>query len=110
MVDDTVILRGKDLTIDEVARVARGGAKVSITTDARVEQKVRGSQEYVTRLIAAGERLYGVTTGFGGKSNTAITAGDACDLQEGLLWFLKSGAGGRLPVAEVRASMLLRAN
>jgi len=110
MVDDTVILRGKDLTIDEVARVARGGAKVSITTDARVEQKVRGSQEYVTRLIAAGERLYGVTTGFGGKSNTAITAGDACDLQEALLWFLKSGAGGRLPVGDIRASMLLRAN
>ncbi|MGA8806782.1 MAG: aromatic amino acid lyase [Thermoanaerobaculia bacterium] len=110
MSDDTVILRGRDLTIDDVARVARGGAKVSITTDGRVEQKVRGSQEYVTRLVAAGERLYGVTTGFGGQSNVAVSAENACDLQEALLWFLKSGAGARLPIADVRASMLLRAN
>jgi phenylalanine ammonia-lyase len=110
MSDDTVILRGRDLTIDEVARVARGGARVRITSDARVEERVRRSQEYVTRLVIAGEKMYGVTTGFGGKSNTEVSPENASELQEGLLWFLKSGAGARLPIADVRASMLLRAN
>ena len=110
MSEDTVILRGRDLTIDDVARVARGGAKVAITADARVADRVRESQEYVTRLVIAGERMYGVTTGFGGKSNTEVSPENACDLQEALLWFLKSGAGGRLSIADVRASMLLRAN
>lgn len=110
MRNEPVVLRGRDLTIDDVARVARGGAAVRITTDPTVERRVRGSQEYVTRLVAAGERLYGVTTGFGGKSNTDVSPDSACDLQEALLWFLKAGAGGRLPAADVRASMVLRAN
>jgi phenylalanine ammonia-lyase len=110
MQDNIVTLRGKDLTIDDVARVARGSAKVSIANDLRMQKRVQASQEYVMRLVMAGERMYGVTTGFGGKSDTAVSAGDASELQETLLWFLKSGAGKKLAVADVRASMLLRAN
>ena len=108
--DDTVTLRGRDLTIDEVVRVARGGARIGISSDARIHQRVDASQQYVARLVAAGERMYGVTTGFGGKSDTVVCAAEAGELQETLLWFLKSGAGAKLPVADVRAAMLLRAN
>jgi phenylalanine ammonia-lyase len=108
--DDTVLLRGRDLTIDEIARVARGGARVTISDDPRMEQRVAASRDYVARLVAGGERMYGVTTGFGGMSGCAISADDAGDLQENLLWFLKAGAGGWLRVPDVRASMLLRAN
>jgi phenylalanine ammonia-lyase len=108
--DDTVTLRGRDLTIDEVVRVARGGARVRISADARIQQRVDASQRYVSRLVAAGEKMYGVTTGFGGKSDTVVCAAEASELQETLLWFLKSGAGARLPIADVRASMVLRAN
>src|ERR1700759_2953072 len=108
--DDTVVLRGRDLTIDDVARVARGGYRVRISDDARMHQRVKASQEYVTRLVLSGERMYGVTTGFGGRSDTVVSADDARELQSTLLWFLKSGAGGRLPTADVRAGMLLRAN
>jgi phenylalanine ammonia-lyase len=110
MSQDTVTLRSRDLTVDDVARVARGAAKVSITNDARIATRVRESKEYVMRLVDAGERMYGVTTGFGGKSNTAVSPESACELQAGLLWFLKSGAGAQLPIADVRAGMLLRAN
>jgi phenylalanine ammonia-lyase len=110
MSDDTVLLRGRDLTIDEVARVARGGCRVAISDEPRIHERVEASHDYVSRLVLAGERLYGVTTGFGGKSDCAVSAADASELQETLLWFLRSGAGGRLPVADVRASMLLRAN
>lgn len=107
---EPVVLRGRDLTIDEVTRVARNGCTVRISNDVRIEERVRGAHDYVARLVEAGEKIYGVTTGFGGKSNTKICADDARALQETLLWFLKSGAGARLPVADVRAGMLLRAN
>src|SRR5947209_2466965 len=110
MHDDTVLLRGRDLTIDQVARVARGTSAVAISDDPRIRQRVDASHAYVARLVAAGERLYGVTTGFGGKSDCAVSAADASELQETLLWFLRAGAGGRLRTADVRASMLLRAN
>ncbi len=110
MADNKVVLRGRDLTVDDVARVARNGARVEITSDARVHQRVAASHALVARLVAGGERIYGVTTGFGGRSHACIAADDASSLQENLLWFLKSGAGGLLPIADVRASMLLRAN
>src|SRR5262245_2670976 len=110
MLDEPVILRGRDLTIDDVVRVARQGAPVRITADPGVERNVQQSQAYLARLVAAGERMYGVTTGFGGKSDTEVSPASACELQAGLLWFLKAGAGDRLPVSDVRASMLLRAN
>ncbi len=108
--EESVVLRGRDLTIDDIARVARKGTRVTISDEARIEQRVRASQELVTRLVLSGERIYGVTTGFGGKSDTPVCAADARELQHTLLWFLRSGAGARLPIADVRASMLLRAN
>ncbi len=60
--------------------------------------------------VEVGEAIYGVTTGFGGMSSTKVSAQDAADLQNNLIWFHKTGAGRRLPLADVRASMLIRAN
>lgn len=108
--DETVILGVRDLSIDEIAGVARRGVKVAITEDARTRDRVKASQEYVMRLVAAGESIYGVTTGFGGMSDTSVSANAARDLQRGLVWFLKAGAGAPLADADVRAAMLLRAN
>jgi phenylalanine ammonia-lyase len=108
--DDTVVLRGRDLTIDDIARVARDGARVAISGEARIHERVASSHAYVGRLVDAGEKIYGVTTGFGGRSNTTVAREETRELQETLLWFLKAGAGGKLPIADVRASMLLRAN
>jgi phenylalanine ammonia-lyase len=59
--------------------------------------------------VETGKFIYGVTTGFGGMANVLIAGEDAADLQNNLL-FLKAGAGRRLPKADVRAAMLLRAN
>jgi phenylalanine ammonia-lyase len=108
--DEAVVLRGRDLTVDDIVRVSRDRRTVRISGDAQMGKRIADSHAYVSRLVLAGERIYGVTTGFGGKSNTTVSAEDAASLQETLLWFLKSGAGGRLPVADVRAGMLLRAN
>ena len=110
MLDDTVILGGRELSIDDVVRVARNDAKVRISNDVRIRQRIRDSHNYVMRLVQAGERIYGVTTGFGGMSNTVIPPDNARQLQQSLLWFLKAVAGPRLPQADVRASMVLRAN
>ncbi|MDD9947565.1 MAG: aromatic amino acid ammonia-lyase [Myxococcales bacterium] len=107
--EETVVLGDRDLTIDDVTRIARGAARVGISADLLVHERVRSSYEYVKRLVLAGERLYGVTTGLGGKSDTSVPAADAHELQETLLWFLKAGAGKSLRLEDVRASMLLRA-
>ncbi|MHC4459117.1 MAG: aromatic amino acid lyase, partial [Planctomycetota bacterium] len=54
--------------------------------------------------------MYGVTTGFGGMANTVISPEETAELQDNLIWFMKSEAGKRLPVADVRAAMIIRAN
>lgn len=107
---ECICLSGQDLTIDDVARVSRKGVSVSISSDQQIHDRVRASHEYVMRLVDAGERVYGVTTGFGGLSNMAVSAASAEDLQENLLWFLRSGAGSRLHDSDVRAGMMIRAN
>lgn len=106
----TVTLQGTDLTIDETVRVARAGAPVQITTAPEVLRRVEAACAYITAAAAAGEPIYGVTTGFGGMAHVVISSDAASDLQNNAIWLHKAGAGRPLPLADVRAGMLLRAN
>src|SRR5262245_2765083 len=106
----SITLHGEHLTIRDVVRAARQGAQIRLTSDAKVLHRVTASCDYVTDAVAIGKVLYGVTTGFGGMASKLIAADETAELQENLLWFLKAGAGRRLPTSDVRAAMLLRAN
>jgi phenylalanine ammonia-lyase len=108
--DATVIVGEKDLTIDEVVRVARHGAQACLTDQNDILQGVQASCDYIANAVESGKPIYGVTSGFGGMANIAISPEDAASLQNNLIWYHKSGAGQRLPIADVRAAMLLRAN
>ena len=105
-----ILLSGKGLTISDVVRVARMGARVKLTNDPGVIQRVRDSHDYIVKAAASGKVIYGVTTGFGGMANTLISPDDAVELQENLIWFQKSDSGKRLPLSDVRAAMVIRAN
>jgi phenylalanine ammonia-lyase len=107
---DALVVRGGSLSIDEVVRVARGGARVQVTHEPDVLAAVHASSRYVMAAVEAEEPIYGVTTGFGGMSNVVIRKEDATALQNNLPWTHKTGAGRPLAVADVRACMLLRAN
>lgn len=85
-------------------------AKMRLTREVAVLQRVQASHEYVIQAVEHEEPIYGITTGFGGMANVVISSEEAAELQNNLLWFLKAGAGGRLPIADVRACILLRAN
>ncbi|MEJ2285351.1 MAG: aromatic amino acid ammonia-lyase [Desulfobacterales bacterium] len=105
-----ILLSGKGLTISDVVRVARMGARVKLTDDPGVIQRVKDSHDYIVKAAASGKVIYGVTTGFGGMANTLISPDDAVELQENLIWFQKSDSGKRLPLSDVRAAMVIRAN
>jgi phenylalanine ammonia-lyase len=108
--DAAVVLRGQGLTIEEVVRVAYHGAKVRLTDDEQLLRRVEASCDYISEAVQNGKPVYGVTSGFGGMANVVISREQASELQNNLIWFMKTGAGKRLPVADVRAAMLLRAN
>jgi histidine ammonia-lyase len=105
---DPIVLTGADLTIGDVEAVARGRAAVTLDPDAR--SRMAESRAVIERLVAAGEVVYGVTTGFGALASRAVPADDAARLQENLLVSHAAGVGEPLPRDVVRAMLLLRAN
>ncbi len=105
-----VIIRGEKLSIDDVVRVARYGTKVRLTDEEQAIARVQSSFDFIMQAVDAEKPIYGVTTGFGGMADVLISKDETTELQNNLVWFLKTGAGKRLPNADVRASMLLRAN
>src|SRR5207342_365022 len=64
----------------------------------------------VVHAAQVADRIYGVTTGFGGMANVVIPPSDAGALQENIARFMSTGAGRPLRIDDVRAAMLLRAN
>ena len=118
---DPVVIRGDSLAVNDVVRVARYGAEVRLTEEKEVLQRIEASHAYIVNAIEACrpiggsmpptcKPIYGVTTGFGGMASVYISPEMAGDLQENLIYFHKAGAGRRLPVSDVRAAMVIRAN
>ncbi|MGZ6312515.1 MAG: histidine ammonia-lyase [Candidatus Limnocylindrales bacterium] len=103
-----VMLTGHDLTLETVEAVARGNARVALEPAAR--ERVVASRAEIVRIVAAGEPVYGVSTGFGDLATRRVEAADVSRLQENLLISHAGGVGPRFDVATVRAMLLLRAN
>jgi histidine ammonia-lyase len=106
--EDTIILTGADLTVQDVEAVARRGARAALDVHAR--ERMQEARAVVEDLVAAGEVVYGVTTGFGDLASTFVPAEDAERLQENLLMSHAAGVGPAFPREVVRAMLLLRAN
>ena len=105
---EAVLLTGAGLTVAEVEAVARGGVTVRLEEGARV--RMDEARAIVERLVAAGDVVYGITTGFGDLASTYIPPADARQLQDNLLVSHAVGVGAPLPRDVVRAMLLLRAN
>ena len=100
---------GHHLTLEDVERVATGEI-----AEVRLAASAAGALQTARRLIedrvASGERVYGVTTGFGRLAEVVIPAGERAALQRNLIRSHASGIGPALDRAATRALMLLRAN
>lgn len=106
---DLVSIDGRSLSLEDVERVAVDtGVRVRLSDEAR--ERVIASREVIERKVAAGERVYGVTTGFGRLADVAIAPEERKALQRNLVRSHASGMGDPLPREVVRTIMLLRAN
>ena len=103
-----ITITGRDLTPEDVVAVARDGAPVVLAPDALT--RIRTSRATIDGLVAAGEAVYGVTTGFGDLATIRIDPADVRRLQENLVISHAVGVGPLLPRDAVRAMLLLRAN
>lgn len=90
----------------DVVAVAREGARVRL--DEGAQAAISASRRHIDALAAAGDGVYGVSTGFGALATRSIPASERTRLQRSLI---RSHAAGNGPLVEdevVRALMLLR--
>ena len=105
---ETVILDGQPLTLDQIESVALAACPVSIAPDAIA--RVNQSRALIEEILAAGQTVYGVNTGFGKLSDVRIPPDKLAELQFNLVRSHAGGVGQPLSEGESRAMLLLRAN
>ncbi len=69
---------------------------------------VKASADTVARIIAKGEPVYGINTGFGKLASVRIEAADLETLQRNIVLSHAAGVGDAMPVAVTRLMMALK--
>lgn len=104
----TVELTGRDLTLDEVVRVARGAEEVTLASEA--VERMRAARAVVERALARGDVVYGLTTGVASRKRSAVSAGDAAAFNRLMVQSHRVGQGPHAPADVVRAALVRLAN
>ncbi len=102
----TLILEGQPLTLEDVVNVSRNYMKVVLSE--KIEAKLKSSRAVLERALQRGEKVYGVTTGFGKLVDIKISVEENEKLQINLIRSHSAGVGEYLPEDVVRAMILLR--
>jgi histidine ammonia-lyase len=95
-------------TLEELERVARGGAPAPLTDADRA--RVAAARAVIDDALASGDAVYGVTTGIGNLASVRIGADDVVALQLNLVRSHAVGAGPPLPREVVRGMLALLAD
>ena len=108
MADETVVvLDGGGLSLENVERVARRDADVSLGGNARI--LLARSRQSLESALDQGHVVYGVNTGFGSLAQKRVQGDQLREVQTNLLRSHASGVGDDLPADVVRAMLLLLA-
>ena len=94
-----VLLDGSSLTVEDLVEVARGveegGRRIyrRVEVPAHVLKAVEENRHVLEKIIGAGVRCYGVTTGFGPLSRVLISPEEARRLQLNVILSHASAVG-----------------
>ncbi len=103
-----IYVDGKNLTIEDVVKVARENCEIELTSEA--VESVLKSRKLVDKFVDEEKIVYGITTGFGKFSDVVISKEETKDLQRNLIISHACGVGKPFSEDIVRAMMLLRIN
>jgi histidine ammonia-lyase len=84
-------------------QIYQGNVHLALAEEARAD--VLASQETVTRIVASGDVVYGINTGFGKLAQTRIPAERLAELQRNLVLSHSVGTGKNLADNIVRLVM-----
>jgi histidine ammonia-lyase len=104
----TVVLTGRDLSRDELVRVARGGEAVRL--DPAAADGMRITRAIAEEALARGDAVYGLSTGVGVLKRVSVSGPEAAAYARRLIRHHLVGQGDPAPGDVVRATMLRLAN
>jgi histidine ammonia-lyase len=104
----SVVVDGGSLTREEVVRVARGSETVELAPG--VEERMADARALVERVLARGDRVYGLTTGVGMRKRFGVALEEQTAFNRMLVLNHRTGQGPPVAADVVRAAMLRLAN
>lgn len=105
---DSVVLNGRDLTIEQVVKVAKQGARVEIAPEAM--EVLKASRQLVFDLADANVPVYGFNTGVGWNKDKRVFKEFFQEYNNNLIYSHSLGVDPPASEEEVRAVMLARLN
>jgi len=103
-----IVITGKNLTIEDVYKVAHRLEKVELHPDA--VERIKKCRAFIETKIEEKETMYGVNTGIGELCNVILNDEQIKQFQKYLIYNHAAGIGDPVPIEEVRAAMLTRIN
>jgi histidine ammonia-lyase len=100
-----IILKPGDATIDDWRAVYRGAAA---SLDQGCYPAVARSAGIIDTILARGEPVYGINTGFGKLASIRIDTADLATLQRNLVLSHSAGVGAPMPMPVVRLMLALK--
>jgi histidine ammonia-lyase len=101
-----IIIDGNSLTLEAVGKIAYEKAQIRLSETSKA--KVSKCRDYVDKVIANGDIVYGLTTGFGKFSTVNIPPDKIAELQVNLIRSHAVSVGEPYSEEITRAIMLLR--
>ncbi len=108
MIDDVVQFGRGAISVEEIVTLAYGTAKAQVSNDPEFRRRLGAGAEILANRIAAGDRVYGVTTGFGESCLQDIDATNVSDLSLNLVRFHGCGTGVYLSAPESASVLAVR--
>ncbi|MEE4362534.1 MAG: histidine ammonia-lyase [Desulfotignum sp.] len=106
--NQTIVVNGNDFQLEDLVDIARNGRNIAIADSSKA--RINKARTLVDTWVNNGERIYGVTTGFGALSEVTISLADTRRLQKKILFSHAAGMGQEMEADVVRAMMALRIN
>lgn len=101
----TLVLKPGSATLADWRAIYRGAVP---ELDPACRPSIKASAETVARIVAKGEPVYGINTGFGKLASVRIPAADLQTLQRNIVLSHAAGVGEPMPVAVARLMMALK--
>ena len=105
---DGVIIGEQRLSIADILAVARGQRAAELSSSKAFRKRIEAGAEFLRELLASGEEIYGVNTGFGDSCTTRVPSSLVPELPRQLTRYHGCGLGDYLDAEQTRAVLAAR--